>query len=69
MVRLNDDANLTPSDFAIDIPVLPYQLKDGHKQYQDPSRTQTLMWSVWCVRLDKQATCRLPTTSHSRLRR
>jgi len=42
MVRLNDDANLTPSDFAIDIPVLPYQLQDGHKQYQEKLKNHFL---------------------------
>ena len=40
MVRLNDDANLTPSDFAVDIPVLPYYLKDNHKMYEEIFRAR-----------------------------
>lgn len=34
VVRKNDDAHLTPPDFAVDITVLPYKLADGHEQYE-----------------------------------
>lgn len=35
MVRKNDDAHLTPPDFAVDITVLPYKLTDGHEAYEE----------------------------------
>eukprot|EP00441_Pelagodinium_beii_P035827 CAMPEP_0197652752 /NCGR_PEP_ID=MMETSP1338-20131121/34638_1 /TAXON_ID=43686 ORGANISM="Pelagodinium beii, Strain RCC1491" /NCGR_SAMPLE_ID=MMETSP1338 /ASSEMBLY_ACC=CAM_ASM_000754 /LENGTH=1081 /DNA_ID=CAMNT_0043227693 /DNA_START=48 /DNA_END=3293 /DNA_ORIENTATION=- len=41
-VRANDAANLAPSDFAIDIPVLPRKLAEDHTAYEEKLRQHFL---------------------------